>query len=154
MLGVLAMKPNRIVAVFVLSVALAACQPPASDQSGDAAPDQAPIADAVPGSPCPVTAQSEWRAVLRDGSTPALTVSGSIELPTPGYAVSLARDPNEAPNTTEPHLTLTLTPPAGMVAQVLTAHPVYYFAPATGAYTTVHVMCEGQSLTDIAVTPE
>jgi hypothetical protein len=154
MLGVLDMKLNRIVAVFVFSLALAACQPPASDQSSDAAPDQASVTAPVPGSPCPVTAQNEWRAVLRDGATPALTVSGSIELPTPGYAVSLARDANEAANTTEPHLTLTLTPPGGMVTQVLTAHPVYYFAPATGAYTSIHIICEGLPLTTIAVTAE
>jgi hypothetical protein len=92
--------------------------------------------------------------VLRAGATPALTINGSVELPTPGYSVSLARDPSEAPETTEPRLTLRLAPPASMVTQVLTAHPVYYFAPATDAYTSVHIMCEGQPLTEIAVTRE
>jgi hypothetical protein len=151
------MKLSQAIAAFAFAVALAACQPPSS--GGDAQPaEEAPVADAapdaVPGPPCPVTAQSGWRAVLRDGATAALTVSGSIELPTPGYAVSLARDASEAPNIAEPQLTLTLTPPAGMVTQVLTAHPVYYFAPASGAYTTVRIMCEGQALTAIPVTRE
>jgi hypothetical protein len=151
------MRPSQAIAAFALAVALAACQPPSS--GGDAQPaDGTPVADATPdaapASPCPVSAHSDWRAVLRDGATPALTVSGSIELPTPGYAVSLARDANEAPNTAEPHLTLMLTTPTGMVTQVLTAHPVYYFAPASGAHATVHIMCEGQALTSIPVTRE
>jgi hypothetical protein len=78
-------------------------------------------------------------------------VEGRVELPTPGYTVTLARDPAEDPATTEPHLTLNLAPPAGAVIQAPTMHPVYYFAPASGAYSAVHIMCAGV-LTAIPVT--
>lgn len=149
------MRLSSAIAAFGFSLAVAACQPPNSNTVGDnQAAEEAPVADAGPATPCPVSAHGDWRAVLREGGTPALSVSGSIELPTPGYSVSLARDPSETRSTTEPRLTLSLSPPAGMVTQVLTEHPVYYFAPASGAYTTIHIICEGQPLTDIAVTAE
>lgn len=149
------MKLSRTITAFAFVVALAACQPPSSNTGDNSqAPEDATVADAAPASPCPVSAHGDWQASVRDGSPAALTISGSVELPTPGYAVSLVRDPGDAADTTEPHLSLMLTPPAGMITQVLTSHPVYYFAPATGAYRVVHILCEGQPLTDIAVTPE
>jgi len=48
---------------------------------------------------------------------------------------------------------LQLRPPTGVVPQVVTPHPVYYFAPAGGPYTSVQIVCDGAPLTTIAVTP-
>jgi hypothetical protein len=61
------------------------------------------------------------------------------------------RDPADATDTAEPRLLLTLTPPTGMVTEVVTAHPVNYFGPAPNAITSVHIACDGQDITNITV---
>ncbi|WP_395647863.1 hypothetical protein [Terricaulis sp.] len=103
---------------------------------------------------CAAVAHRNWSARLagQAGGASTLTISGQVDLPTPGYAVSLVRDAAESPAATEPHLTLSLTPPAGVVAQVVTPTPAYYFAPAGAQYTRVHIMCGGAELTAIDVT--
>lgn len=163
------MKFNHIMAIIALgSLSLAGCgQPaavapesPAPQQDASAAPQpdasaapqpQAP-AMAAAALPCGISAHRDWQATLSTGGRPTLTLSGKIDLPTPGYAVSLGRDPADSPTATEPHLLLTAAAPSGPANDVITAHPVYYFAPATGAYTIVHIMCDGQAVTDINVT--
>ena len=97
-------------------------------------------------------AQRDWQATLGSSTPATLTVSGEIDLGTPGYGVSLARDANEAAGTTTTVLTLALRAPSGMQAQVVTAHPVRYFGPAGGQYTSVQVVCDGAPLTTINVT--
>lgn len=101
---------------------------------------------------CGIIAHRNWTATRSAGGSPALTVAGELDLPTPGYSVSLARDADEAAGATEARLTLTLTPPTNMVAQVVTATPVRYFGPAATAYTSVNVNCGGETLTTISVT--
>lgn len=109
---------------------------------------------ATTASACAVLAHRNWSARLAGpaGGASTLTISGQIDLPTPGYAVSLQRDGAENSTAVEPHLTLALTPPTATVAQVVTPTPAYYFAPATAQYTRVHIMCGGSELTTIDVT--
>lgn len=158
------MKLTHILATALAAAALAACQPPPAPEAEPetpeaAAPDTAAVpeetATAAPATlPCGVIDQRNWSATRSGGSSPALTVAGEIDLPTPGFGVSLARDPADGASTTEPRLTLTLRPPTGIVPQVVTPTPVRYFGPAPGAYTAVHVICDGQPLTDIMVRAE
>ena len=104
---------------------------------------------------CSGASNMDFRAISRSsGSSPALTVAGEIDLGTPGYSVSLARDPADAPGANEARLVLTLAPASGMVTQVVTAHAVRYFGPAPNAITQVHIACDGQDITSIAVTAE
>ena len=125
--------------------------PPQTEPGAQAAPvaeepGETPVAEEAaapaPALPCGIIAQRDWEAALNPGGPPTLTVSGVIDLPTPGYSVSLAA---------EATLSLRVAPPSGSVAQVVTAHPVYYFGPASGQYSIVHVTCDGAALTDIAV---
>ncbi len=150
------MKLTQYLAAAAMLTALAACQPPAAEQT-----ETPPIAGAETPAPeeqvaatnaCGIIAHRNWTATRSAGGSPALTVAGELDLPTPGYSVSLARDANEAAGATEARLTLTLTPPTNMVAQVVTATPVRYFGPAATAYTSVNVNCGGETLTTISVT--
>lgn len=103
--------------------------------------------------PCGVIDQRNWTAEFSAGARATLTISGEIDLPRPGYLVSLARDPADAADSTEPHLVLTITPPSTPSAEVVTPHPVRYFGPASVLYTTVHIVCDGAPVADIAVPP-
>lgn len=142
------------------AVLLAGCQPPAATTEEPAATTEAPAtseaaptttAEAPAALPCGVLAQRNWQAELTSGGSPSLTVSGDIDLGTPGYGVSLTRDPAEASGATTALLTLALRPPSGMQAQVVTSHPVRYFGPARGAYTSVQISCDGAPLTTVTL---
>lgn len=150
------MKITQGLAALLLAGALAACQPPAQEEAAapEAAPPELVAAEAPVALPCGIIAHRSWAASRSSGSSPALTVAGEIDLGTPGYSVSLARDPADAPGANEARLVLTLAPPSGMVTQVVTAHAVRYFGPAPNAITQVHIACDGQDITSIAVTAE
>ena len=138
------------VAGFVI---LAACQPapdqPAATPDAPIAAEPTPIEAAV--LPCGIIAQRDWEA-QGSGTPGTLTVSGEIDLGTPGFSVSLARDDNEAADATTATLSLQLSPPAGVTTQVVTATPVRYFGPAASVYESVRIVCEGAELTTIPVT--
>jgi len=140
------MKMTHILMLTSIT-ALAACQPPAAEApTPEVVAAEAPIA-----LPCGIIAHRGWEASRSSGDTPALTVAGEIDLGTPGYSVSLARDPADSAETTEPRLILTLAPPSGMVTEVVTAHAVRYFGPAPAPATLVHIACDGQDITEITV---
>ncbi|MEQ1820300.1 MAG: hypothetical protein ABL871_16995, partial [Terricaulis sp.] len=152
------MKITHMLATAALSAILVAgCQPPPAATTEEApATVEASATQAEAGAevalPCGVLAQRDWQAALSSGSPASLTVSGAIDLGTPGYGVSLTRDPNEAAGVTTTVLTLALHAPSGMQAQVVTAHPVRYFGPAGGQYASVQIVCDGAPLTTINVT--
>ncbi|MGE0595292.1 MAG: hypothetical protein AB7P07_02940 [Hyphomonadaceae bacterium] len=150
------MKIVHLVAACLSVITLAACQPPApsAEEQAEAAIEPAPVPEASPASapplPCGVLDQRNWTAELSAGAPQTLTVSGEIDLPTPGYSVSLARLEG-ASDGGAARLSLNLTPPSGVTTEVVTAHPVRYFAPAEAAYTSVAISCDGAPLTAISV---
>lgn len=158
------MKLKLLAATILAAASLAACQPPASTETPAAeesaaageATTETPVAaapEAAPAQlPCGVIDQRNWSAVYTAGARATLTVAGQIDLGTPGYGVSLSRDPGEAAGATTANLTLSLRAPSGMQAQVVTPHSVNYFGPAGGAYTSVRITCDGATLTEINVT--
>lgn len=140
------------------AILLAGCQPPAATTEELPATTEAPATTETAATtetpaalPCGVLAQRNWDAELSTSSSPSLTVSGDIDLGTPGYGVSLTRDAAEATGATTALLTLALRPPGGIQAQVVTAHPVRYFGPARGPYTAVQISCDGAPLTTITI---
>lgn len=156
------MKLTHLLASAAFGAAcLAGCQPPpATDEQAPAATETlaseetsaATEASATsPALPCGIVAQRNWEAETSAGSPATLTVSGEIDLGSPGYGVSLARDASEAAGATTAMLSLALRPPTSMNAQVVTPHPVRYFGPAGGAYEDVQIMCDGVALTTIPV---
>lgn len=138
----------------ILALALMACQqpaPPAPPPSPEAVPEEAAVLEpeAVV-LPCGIVGQRDWQASLTPGASLALTVSGEIDMPTPGFGVSLARDEADESDAAA-QLTLQLRPPTVLVTQVVTAHPVRYYGPAAVRYETVQIMCDGEIVTTIEV---
>jgi hypothetical protein len=153
--GTCAMKFHHILTVALAAAALAACQPPApADTTTELPVAEGPTTETptIPAN-CAVLNHRDWDAELAAGASPTLTVEGEVELPTPGYSVSLARDPSEPAGATETRLTLNLAPPAGIVAQVVTPTPVRYFGPAGADYASVTIECGDGDLVTIPLTP-
>lgn len=149
------MKITHILATAAIGALLAAgCQPQSAATTEAPSTTEAAAtteAEAEVALPCGVLAQRNWEAELSSGTPATLTVAGEIDLGAPGYGVSLARDPNEAAGATTTILTLSVRPPSGMQAQVVTAHPVRYFGPAGGRYTSVQILCDGAPLAAIPI---
>ncbi|MDX2277560.1 MAG: hypothetical protein NW206_19090 [Hyphomonadaceae bacterium] len=150
------MKMHQILAGAACAMILAACQgeaPPADTAT------EAPVAEAPAGpeaSPipanCAALAHRDWEAELVAGASPTLTIAGELDLPTPGYGVSLTRNDNEAADAAEAVLTLAFIQPSGIVAQVVTATPVHYFGPAKASYASVRIVCGDGDLATIPLT--
>lgn len=118
---------------------------PAEPQALASAPPEEPVAT------CAVIDSRNWKAwTASDGTGTTLHVSGEVDLPTPGYGAVLrigATDRAMPPGQT---VHLDLTPPEGLVAQVVTATPVELQSPgAYPEYRSVAILCGGKQIADI-----
>ncbi len=107
---------------------------------------------------CPVIDSRTWSAWL--DTMPSLeagarlNIYGEVDLPTPGYSVEWREGAADRANPPGQRFTLVLTPPTGIVAQVVTPTPVKYQAKATyPAYRVIVVLCEGEKLAEITEIP-
>jgi hypothetical protein len=142
----------RALVLVPVAVALAACQ--ADDDEMAATPPPPSIVTPAPPGTCPVIENREWAAWVNAMPGPnavrTLHVTGQIVLPTPGYTITLVEGAADRSATPVQQLILTLTPPAGVVPQVLSAETVRFEGRAIAAqYRGVRIMCAGQMLTEI-----
>ena len=136
---------------FVTRAALGLCLTVlASCQAAEVQPPSpGPVRD------CPVIESRDWSAwidampsVPPRGSV--LHVVGEVVLPTPGYQATLTAGAADRSARPIQQLILTLTPPTGMVAQVLTPVAVRYDGPAISMqYGGLRIMCGGTLLTQL-----
>ena len=100
---------------------------------------------------CPVIDSRGWSAWLNkmpsvDGGA-RLNIAGEVDLPTPGYSVEWIEGPADPPGQ---RFTLVLTPPDGIVPQVVTPTPVKYEGAATyPAYRSILINCGGEGIAEI-----
>lgn len=140
--------------------ALAACSPPAADESAETPPPvesaQTDVQPAAAG--CAVADSRNWTAHINALPGPnaqrTLVVSGEVDLPTPGYTVTLREGPADRSAQPVQQLILETTAPSGMVTQVITPTEVSYSGPALGAYSGINIMCGGASLATINEVPQ
>lgn len=140
------MSLNRTAVAITLS-AVVACAPIEAPEPVD--PPLPP-----PVSSCPVIESRTWAAWVNAMPGPkaanTLIVTGEIVLPTPGYTATLTAGMADRSARPVQQLILTLTPPDGVVAQVLTPTSVRYEGPAISQqYSGVRIMCGGAMLTEI-----
>ena len=109
---------------------------------------------------CAVGGSRNWTATLDampgPGKTgPTLTITGEVDLPTPGYQTVLIAGPADRMMPPSQRFRLESSAPGGMVAQVVTPTPVTYRATADyPAYRAIVIQCGDRSLatiTDVAV---
>jgi len=125
------------------AAALAAC----------AAARETPMPEESPAR-CAVIESSNWNAWINSmpgpGAQRTLHVTGQITLPTPGYTVALREGPADRSAVPVQQLILDLTPPSGMVSQVIVTQEIAYQGPAIAQqYRAVRVMCAGTQLAEI-----
>ncbi len=149
------MKPMTI---NILSAALLACVaacgghdagPSALDEAGP----EAPLTHAAPDG-CALIDSRDWTAWVDrmpgPDAQPSLHVTGEIDLPTPGYSIAWQVGPADRMNPPAQFLELVLTPPDGLVAQVVTTEPVHYSGPAVyPEYRAIRVRCGDSQVADI-----
>lgn len=142
-------------------VALAGCaaetEVEEASASEEASPETAmdePAMASTESAACPVIDSRNWTAWVNAMPGPdsqmKLYVTGEIDLPTPGYEISWTEGMADRSMTPVQRLMLTVTPPDGMAAQVITTESVRYEGPAlVKTYGGVIVMCGGSPLAEI-----
>jgi len=134
--------------------ALAACAPPVAEESAETAPPAA-IAEAQPeAANCAVRDSRNWTAHINALPDPdaqrILTVNGEVDLPTPGYTITLREGPADRSAQPVQQFALETYAPDGMVAQVITPVQISYSGPALGAYSRIDIMCNGAAIATIS----
>lgn len=128
--------------ISIMLLALAACQPAASDtsvSSDDPVPARVPFAPA-PG--CPIVDSSEWAAWVDampgPNSRPRLMISGKVRVPTGGYRAAFTNMRVAESYPVQIFLDLDVTPPSGPATQAITTIDVrgeWPIAPPVGSVT-------------------
>lgn len=139
----------RTLSFVFLSLSLAACAPEKGVGGPSAGADSAA---------CPVIESGDWHAWVdppRDGGEGMLRVRGRLDLPTPGYTVAWALGPTDRAMPPGQRIRVMLTPPDGIVAQVVTPTAIEIDAPTRlREYRTVIIGCGDTVLHDFGkVTP-
>ncbi len=119
---------------------------PAEPQAIASAPSEEPAVT------CAVIDSRNWKAwTAPDGTGTTLYVSGEVDLPTPGYVAALRLGASDRAMPPGQVVHLDLTPPEGLVAQVVTATPVELQSPgAYPEYRSVAILCGGKPVAEIA----
>lgn len=138
------MMKTRLLLIFAAFV-LPACA--ATTTAGEA-----PASTASP-SACPVLGSRNWQAVLAkssNGGPLSLSVTGEVDLPTPGYAISLRQGITDRAMPPSQQIITEFTPPQGMVTQVVTTEQLRFTLPnALPGYRSIVVRCGDSALATI-----
>ncbi len=124
-------------------------------QTALAAPEDAMAGDPAMESKCPVIDSRNWAAWIDkmpgpEADGPRLRITGEIDLPTPGFTVDWREGPADRAMPPGQRMMLSLIPPDGMVAQVVTTMAVDYAGKAAfDAYRVIYVVCEGKGIAEI-----
>ena len=110
------------------------------------------------GAPCPVVESRDWSAWIDaepgPGAEPRLIVTGEIDLPSPGYRSQWSIGIADRRLPPAQHLNLALTPPQGIVAQVITTEKLRFEAKAAyPEYRAIIVRCGDTALATISPVP-
>lgn len=108
---------------------------------------------------CPALDSRDWSADLVQNpyGTYALVLRGVIDLPTPGYRTAWRQGPMDMALPPGWRLQLEITPPGGIVPQVITpVHVEAHFDTPIDRFRVIYVVCDGEALAelkDIALAP-
>lgn len=145
-----------MLAIPITLFLIAACS--TNEDESVTAPPATDVENVQPeGIPCPVISSSDWRAWLdRMPGAPSLSLNimGKIELPTPGFKVEWSVGALDRRNPPAQHLLLKVTPPTGMVAQVLVSDELSWTTDALASnYRAIHIHCGDKTLATITEIP-
>lgn len=143
------MAPANHMLAFMTVVSLVGCAAPA-DRPSLGIPDV--------NETCPVLKSRDWQARLERApgldEQRILSISGVVDLPTPGYTATLEAGPADRAMPPSQRFRLKAVPPSGMAAQVVTSSTVTYREPATyPAYRSIVILCGERALATIDDVP-
>ncbi len=104
---------------------------------------------------CPVIDSRAWSARLEAAAGPGnpsqtLVITGEVDLPTPGFRLTVTEGPADRMLPPSQRFRLTATPPSGMVAQVVTPTAVEYRGKAySQSYRSIIILCGERALATI-----
>ena len=149
---------SALIFSVILSLMLTGCiatsttkQETKSVQNTDDAISQ-PLAKSVNDSSCAVMKSRNWHAWIDRvaENEPRLNIVGEVDLPTPGYTIEWKPGILDRRKPPSQRLSLLLTPPEGIVIQVITPTKVNYVMPASSLeYRAILIYCGDQLLTEI-----
>lgn len=150
------MRATHWIVAAALALSLGACGQTTATTETAAEPEVAAVEPAAAGA-CAVIANRNWTAHINAMPGPnaqrTLIVAGEVDLPTPGYTVTLDLGIADRSAMPTQQLVINTTAPTGIVPHIVTAYPVNYSGPAIAAqYTAVRIMCGGQQLAEMQVT--
>lgn len=133
-------------------VALAACQTPP--------PTPAPVPQPAPTpSACAVLDSRDWSAWINrmpgPDARPTLHVTGKVDLPNPGYSVTVRDGPADRSANPVQQIIIETSQRGGMHPQVVTTAEVNFLGPVIApSYRAIRVMCGGRQLAEITDIPD
>ncbi|MGK7937064.1 MAG: hypothetical protein AB4206_14925 [Xenococcaceae cyanobacterium] len=149
---------SALIFSIILSLMLTGCgaksttkqetKSPQNTDDGTSQPSSQPLND----SSCNVMQSRNWHAWIDRVAEkePRLNIVGEIDLPTPGYTVEWKPGILDRRKPPAQRLSLLLTPPEGMVIQVITPTKVNYVMPASSLeYRSILIYCDDRLLTEI-----
>ena len=101
---------------------------------------------------CVAMNSRNWHASIdrQANKKPRLNISGEVDLPTPGYTVTWKPGILERKQPATQNLSVSFTPPEGIVIQVITSTKVSFTMPSEILeYRSVQIYCGDQKLAEI-----
>lgn len=147
-------KAENFMRALILSAALAAlaaCQTPAPT------PEPAPMP--TPSAACAVLDSRDWSAWVNrmpgPDATPTLHVTGKVDLPNPGYSVTVRDGPADRSAQPVQQIIIETSQRSGMFTQAVITADVHYTGPVIApSYRAIRIMCGGRQLAEITDIPD
>lgn len=101
---------------------------------------------------CPVVSSQNWSASIskNDQGKSMISIKGNIELPNPGYAVTLEEQVSDRPSQAKQHFRIKAERLNGFYIQAITPMTLEHFGPVTTSqYTSIIIHCGEQIITTI-----
>jgi hypothetical protein len=145
--------PMRALIVSGMLALLAACQTPAPT------PEPTPMPPPTPSAACAVLDSRDWSAWINrmpgPDATPTLHVTGKIDLPNPGYTVTVRDGPADRSAQPVQQIILETSQRSGMFTQAVITADVHYVGPVIApSYRAIRIMCGGRQLAEITDIPD
>lgn len=142
----------RALIIAGLLALTAACETP------PATPDPAPAPAPSP-SACAVGESRDWAAWINrmpgPNATPTLHVTGKVDLPNPGYTVTVRDGPADRSAQPVQQIIIETAQRSGMFTQAVITADVNYVGPVIApSYRAIRVMCGGRQLAEITDIPD
>ncbi|HEX8902290.1 hypothetical protein [Vitreimonas sp.] len=113
----------------------------------------------TPSAACAVLDSRDWSAWINrmpgPNATPTLHVTGKVDLPNPGYTVTVRDGPADRSAQPVQQIILETSQRSGMFTQAVITADVHYIGPVIApSYRAIRIMCGGRQLAEITDIPD